>query len=142
MKLVGFNFSKIYIEKFTDISRDLKINTNINVSELKPLKSEIFKSKEEVILVKFTYVINYDPEGAKLEFEGNTMISIEPKKAKAILKEWKDKKMPDDFRNALFNLIMMKSNIKALQLEDELNLPYHIPLPTLKIDDKDAKKKK
>ena len=48
----------------------------------------------------------------------------------------KDKKMPENFRMTLFNLILRKSSLKALQLEEEMNLPTHIQLPTLKIGDK------
>ena len=50
--------------------------------------------------------------------------------------DWKDKKMPDDFRNTLFNLILRKASLKALQLEEEMNLPIHMQLPTLKIGEK------
>jgi peptidoglycan hydrolase CwlO-like protein len=31
---------------------------------------------------------------------------------------------------------LTKSNLKALQLEEEMNLPLHIPLPSLKPADK------
>ena len=142
MKVIGFNFNKISVEKLSERPEDLKVNTNIKVSELRTMKSDVFKTKDEIILAEFSYIINYEPETAKLEFKGVVMISLDQKKAKAILKEWKKKEMPDDFRNALFNLIMMKSNIKALQLEEEVNLPYHIPLPSLKIDDSKPNKKK
>ena len=41
-----------------------------------------------------------------------------------------------ELRMNLFNLILRKSNIKALELEDEMNLPLHIPFPPLRMDKK------
>ena len=131
MRIIGFNFNKINIEKFNDKVENLKINTKIDVSEIKNIKSDFFKTKEELIEVKFTYEINYDPDFAKIELAGIVLLAIEPKMTKDILKEWKDKKMSEEFRILLFNIILKKSNLKALQLEDEMNLPIHIPLPSL-----------
>lgn len=133
MKLIGFNFNKISIEKFSDNVKNLKIDTKIDVPEIKELKSiDFFKTKEELIGVKFKYDISYDPNFAKIELAGDILLSIEPKIAKDILKQWKNKKISEDFRITLFNIILRKSNLKALQLEDEMNLPLHLPLPTLK----------
>ncbi len=141
MRIIGFNFNKINIEKFNDKIENLKINTKIDVSEIKNIKSDFFKTKEELIKVKFTYGINYDPDFAKIEFAGIVLLAIEPKMAKDVLKEWKDKKMSEDFRMILFNIILRKSNLKALELEDEMNLPIHIPLPSLKKEEQISEKK-
>jgi len=132
MRFIGFNFNKINIEKFNDKIENLKINTKINVSEIKNIKSDFFKTKEEIIEVKFAYFINYDPDFAKIELTGSVILSIEPKIVKDILKQWKDKKMSEDFRIMLFNIILRKSSLRALQLEDEMNLPLHMQLPSLK----------
>jgi hypothetical protein len=58
---------------------------------------------------------------------------LEPKDVKSVLKDWKEKKVSDDFKIKLFNQILNKCNLKALQLEDELNIPPHFRLPTLQI---------
>jgi len=132
MNIIGFNFKKINVEKFLDKVENIKINTKIDVSEITMIKSDILKTKEEIIGIRFNYEISYDPDFAKIGFSGNILFSIESKKAKEILKQWKDKKIPEDFKITLFNVILRKSNIKALQLEDEMNLPLHISLPSLK----------
>lgn len=136
---MGFNFTKINIEKFSDNFQNLKINTSIDISEIKELKTDVFKTKEELLGIKFTFNIFYEPDIAKAEFAGNIIISVDSKTAKEILKKWKDKKMPEDFRITLFNVIFRKSNLKALELEDELNLPIHLPLPRLTPEDKKGK---
>jgi len=136
MKLLGFNFTKIQVEKHKDRVEGLKIGTRIDVSEIKEAKASMLKTKDEVLAVKFAYGLDYEPEMAKLDLEGNLIISLESKKAREILKEWKDKKMPEDFRMTLFNLILRKTSLKALQLEEEMNLPIHMQLPSLKIGEK------
>ncbi len=141
MRIIGFNFNKINIEKLNDTVENLKINTKIDVSEIKNIKSDFFKTKEELVEVKFAYSINYDPDFAKIELAGIVLLAVEPKIAKDILKEWESKKMSEDFRITLFNIILKKSNLKALQLEDEMNLPVHIPLPSLKKEDQVSEKK-
>ncbi len=140
MRLVGFNFVKINVEKFSDKIENLKINTNINILEINEVKSDFFKAKEEFISIKFSYDIIYDPNFAKIEFIGNVLFAVDPKIAKNILKQWKDKKVPEDFKLPLFNIILRKSNLKALQLEDEVNLPLHISLPSLKKQKSEEKK--
>ncbi len=137
MKIVGFNFNKINIEKLSDKVDNLKINTDIDISEIKEIKSDFFKTKEDIITVKFFYNINYEPNFAKIEFVGNVLLAIESKTTKNILKQWKDKKMSEEFKITLFNIILRKSNLKALQLEDEINLPLHISLPSLKQKEKE-----
>ena len=136
MKLLGFNFTKIQIEKFKEGVENLKIGTRIDVSEIKEAKAGMLKTKDEILAIKFKYGLDYEPEMAKLDLEGNLVISLESKKAKEVLRDWKAKKMPEDFRATLFNLILRKANLKALQLEEELNIPIHIRLPTLKIGEK------
>jgi endonuclease V-like protein UPF0215 family len=132
MRVVGFNFTKISIEKLKEITEIPKIKTEINIPEIKGIKSTILKSKDEIIEAKFEYIVNYEPELAKVNIEGRALLSIDPKIARDILKQWKKKKMPEEFRMLLFNVVMRKSALKALLLEDELNLPLHTPLPSLK----------
>jgi hypothetical protein len=131
MKIVGFNFTKISAEKLSDKPEKLEIKTNIDIKEIAPIKSNIFKSKEELLGIKFAYTILYEKDYAKIDFEGAVILSVDSKQSKSITKDWKNKDLKDDFKYPLFNIILTKSNVKALQLEEEFNLPLHIPLPTL-----------
>lgn len=131
MRVIGFNFTKIDIEKFKENQGNLKFNNKIDISSIEPLKSTFLKTKDELLKVSYVYSILYEPEIARLEIKGDILLSVDSKMAKEILKGWKDKQTSDDFRIFLFNVILRKSNIKALQMEDELGLPPHIPLPSL-----------
>jgi len=132
MRLIGFNYNKISIEKFKDKLEELKINTNIDILDVKEIKPENVKTKESLINVSFSYIVDYEPNFAKVELKGTVFLAIEEDKAKELLKEWKKKKMPEEFRMPLFNIILRKSATKSLSLEDEMNLPLHLPLPSLK----------
>ncbi len=136
MKLIGFSFNKISVEKFSPATRETKINTSIDISEINSPNSGFFKPKGELLEIKFKYTIEYSPEIAKIELSGAIAIEVEAKVSREVLKQWKDKELEDDFKITLFNLIIRKANIKALQLEDEMNLPYHVPFPTLKAPEK------
>ena len=132
MRLIGFNFSKINIVKFSNKFKELKVNTNIDIEEIKKINSNLFDTKEEFVGVKFNYNVIYDPKIAKIELTGDVLFAVDPKILKEILKQWENKEMPEDFKITLFNIILKKSNLKSLQLEDEMNLPLHINMPSIK----------
>jgi hypothetical protein len=132
MKIVGFSFSKIHVEKALGDFKDIKINNSIDISSIEKVNNEILNKKEDLITVAFKFSIKYEENVAKIEFEGTTLLAMEPKEAKRLLDEWKNKKLSDDFKVPIFNVILRKSNIRALTLEDEMNLPPHVNLPSLK----------
>jgi len=136
MRVIGFNFTKINIERFKDRIDKIKFNTKIDILSIEPLKTEFLKTKEDIIKIDFNYSVSYEPDYAKLELAGNVLFSIDSKMARELLKGWKNKTISEEFRISLFNVILRKSNIKALQLEDEMGLPLHLPLPSLNKNNK------
>lgn len=129
---MGFNFNKINIERKSNLKKDYKINTNINIPNISETKSDFINTKESLIIVHFNYVIAYSPDIAELSFEGNLLLSMNPKDSKEILNEWKKKAIPSNFKEAIFNIVFRKCNLKAFQFEEEMNLPLHLPMPILK----------
>jgi len=132
MKLIGFNLTKMDLEKKSDNLKDLKISTSIDILDVKEVKSDFLNSSGSLMGVKFEYLINYEKDIAFLKFYGNIVVSMDPKQADEITSKWKDKKLPEGFKLAIFNIILRKSTIKALQFEEELNLPLHMPFPSFK----------
>lgn len=135
MRFIGFSFRKISVEKTSDSLKGVKLNTKINISSIEPVKAKT-KEDEEIIRINFIYLIDYTPDIAKIELQGNVLLIANKKEIKSITKDWENKKMSEDFRILLFNIILRKSNVKALELEEEMHLPLHIPLPTLKKQEK------
>jgi len=133
MKIVGFGFTKILVQRKEKLGANLKITQNININEV--ITEKIPISKEEAIKVEFNFTVNYSEDSsedlAKLEFEGFVIFIPEKNELKNFLKEWKEKKIPEESKIPLFNFIMGKCNVKALTLEDELGLPLHFPTPRI-----------
>jgi hypothetical protein len=94
------------------------------------------KTKDVLLEAKFEYKVSYEPDLAKVIINGTALLSVDAKTAEEVLKQWKKKSMPEDFRIPLFNIVMRKATLKALNLCDELNLPIHIPMPTMRKESK------
>lgn len=131
-QIIGFNFTKISGERYVSPkeSRDpkeRKITTNILFTDID--KEKILVLKEEAVKISFKFSVAYEPKRADLVLEGVILLKANQDDMKEVLKEWKKKKLPDELHLPLFNLILNKCTLKALQMEEELDLPTHIPLP-------------
>ena len=132
MKILGFNFTKIHAEKLPGEIKGVKVETDIDIIDIKEAKSDFFNKKEKILGVKFKNNIIYDPNFARIELEGSILVSLDKNDSDKILKDWEDKNLEEDFRLKMFNLIIKKSSLKALHLEEEINIPLHIPMPVLR----------
>jgi len=132
MKIIGLSFSKFNAEKFSDPVADLKINTKIDVSTISKMDVDSFKFKEEVLEVKFSFGLDYAPNYAVLSIEGSILLGVDSKLAIEVLDKWKNREMPAEFKISLFNIILRRSSLKALQFEENLGLPPHFQFPLLK----------
>lgn len=131
MQVVGFNFNNISAEKKKENSQGkISINSNISIDEIKKEKIDVFKGKN-TLKFSFTFTITYNPNLAEFIFKGSILTIVEDKEEKEILKKFKKKKVEDKYRIPLFNIILTRSSIKALQLEEDLQLPTHIPFPRI-----------
>ena len=135
MAIVGFNLLKMSVERKEAIEGEIKVNSNADISDIKKEKVELVKGKE-TLRISFEFSIVYEPDFAKIEFEGFVLLVEDKNKADSILKEWKKKKIDNAIKEQVFNLILRKCNIKAFSLEEDLNLPTHFPLPRLKSEQK------
>jgi len=138
MRFIGFSLEKISIEKKSEIREKYNVNSNIDIKSVEKGKVDIVKNKE-VYIFKFGFTILFEPDYASLELQGSVAMLFEPSEAKNILKDWKKKKIDNTIRIPLFNMIMNKCNIKALKYEEDLNLPAHLPFPTVRAEDETNK---
>ena len=129
MRLLGFNFIQISCERKKPLQGELKINSNIIIDKIEEEDLDIMKGKL-VLKFQFTFSITYS-QSAKVEFKGFVLANVEKQEKSEILKTWKKKKIPEQFRIPLFNMILNRCNVKALNLEEDLSLPPHIPLPNI-----------
>jgi len=132
MRIIGFNLTKISVQREEKPKEKVKINQNINIEEVK--EEDIPITKDKAVKITFNLTIDYSDNFAKIEFAGSILILPEKEEHKKFMEAWKNKKIPDNTRIPLFNFIMGKCNIKALALEDEMGLPLHIPMPRISPD--------
>jgi len=133
MTVVGFNLTKISIERKDVITGKIQVKSKADVTSLKKESIKITEGKD-VIRADFSFEISYEPDFAKVHFKGYVLLLEEPKKAKQIIKDWKKKKVESEVKEEIFNMVLRKCNIKAFSLEDDLNLPTHFPFPRVKAE--------
>lgn len=132
MPFIGFNFDRIHAErKVSEIKGDLNVKHNLNIIDLKT-ENITLEKKQEVLKFIFEFVLFYEPDIGFIKIEGHLLFLESPKKLKEMFQEWqKNKKISPEVLQNLFNTILAKTNIKALELSQDINLPPHLPLPRL-----------
>lgn len=138
MQIIGFNLTKLLAEKSPEFKRGT-INTNIEFTNLEKSELDLLKDSQAVN-ISFIYTILYETENGKeqkkkkqgeVSIEGNIIISVTKEQSKNLQKAWKKKTLDNEFKLPLFNFILRKCSIKAAQLEDDIGLPVHIPIPRI-----------
>lgn len=131
MNILGFHFTQISAERSEVIKKLEKISTNIDFKNIEKDKIELIK-ESNILKVFFEFKIDYEPKQATIILKGLLPISVTKEEAEVVLKDWKKKGLKEEFKVPIFNFILDKCSVKALQMEEELNLPKHIKLPILK----------
>ena len=129
LKLIGAKLIKINAERNPEFNGKLEIKTNVKINSL-----EKIKETKDTLKLSYDFEIDYGKLG-KILIKGILFLSGDSKTIKELLKLQKDKKYNSPEYIIITNLIIQKASIKAFQLEEELNLPIHIKLPTLSIKD-------
>lgn len=137
MQVIGFVFTKIMAERLPTFKK--LSGTSLNVEFIELEKEEIaLLEKKEPIKITFRASVTYEnkeekkpQKEAEILFEGHLILSAEKDESKDILKAWKKKELPNSFKVPLFNIILKRCTVKALQLEEEIGLPTHLPIPQL-----------
>ena len=106
MRIIGFNLTKISIQREEKPKDKLEINQNINIKDIK--EEPIPISDDKALKMTFALSIEYSNDFAKIEFEGSVLILPDKDESKKFLDSWKDKKIPENVRVPLFNFIMNK----------------------------------
>jgi hypothetical protein len=137
MKIIGFSINKLSIERKNPPKGELNVQNKLDIENIS--SEDLSISKDPGLKFDFCYEISYEPSIAKLEIKGSVITIDNKNESSEILKEWKDKKIFNHpSKIDILNFILNKSNLKAFQLEDEIGLPLHLPMP--KIESKETKK--
>ena len=131
MKFINFNLTKVFGEVFSAPTQDFQVDSSLNISSI---EENPYASKKEgsiFLNINFNYVVEYVKKIAKIEIAGRLVVLAEDALGKEILKQWKKKALNEPLKLEMFNAILTKTNIRAIQVEDELGLPPHFKLPSL-----------
>ncbi len=139
MQLIGFNFHNIKAEKHS-INKPIKnINTDIEFTDIEKEKIELIKDGEP-LKFSFKFSITYQESQEKnadkigdVTFQGNIIMLAEKELSKEILKLWKKKQLSPQVRAGLSNILLRRCSPKAVVLEEDINLPSHLPIPQVQI---------
>ncbi|MFH1589363.1 MAG: hypothetical protein ABIB43_02230, partial [archaeon] len=111
-----------------------KINISNNVSIKKVVESKFgLDSKKKALKFSFVYTSKYEPSIGLIELEGDTVYLFDETTAKKVLNDWKKtKKVPTDVMRNLMGHVLAKSNVQAVVLSRDIQLPPPIPMPKIK----------
>lgn len=131
MKYAGFKLTKVEAERFeTNPKGNINVNSNFNLGKVK--REEVVGSDKDVFGFEFTYTIKYE-EFATISFRGTVFIELESEDKK-ITKELEssENSKDNDLRKFILDVVLAKTHVEALHLEERLNLPFHIQSPRVK----------
>jgi len=132
MQIIGFNLTKMQIERFENISGKFKVTSKIDVKDITEEKVSPISGKS-VAKLGFEYNIDYDPKLAEIRFKGFLLLMGDSKEVKEAIADWKKKgSILTGLKIRIYNTIFHKCNLKALELEDDFGLPAHIQMPHIK----------
>lgn len=140
MQVVGFNLRRISASREETFKKG-PMNLNIEFTDVQKEKLDLLK-EEEAIKILFKFGVEYyesdekkDPKKDKLaeiSMDGQIRMALSKEELKDVLKAWKKKQMPPGVSIPLNNMILKRTAAKALQLQDDLGLPSHIPIQQLR----------
>lgn len=131
MPIIGFNINKIDARKDNDITGQLEIKSDLKITKVEE-QTILLGNDKKALKFNFDFIVDYEPKYAKIVLSGDIMFMEDEGKAKDIIEKWKKtKKLEPELAERLFNNILLKCNIKTLNLSQDLNLPPHIRLPII-----------
>jgi len=138
--IVGFSLTKILLERKESPIRKIEVKSKLHMVSMEKHGVKLVEGKD-TLRFNFEYDINYLPDLATISFKGYVLFVSDPKQTDELMKEWKkNKTLGKELQSAIYNFIFNKCNIKALEMEDEFNLPPHIQLPQIKLEEIKEKK--
>lgn len=143
MAIVGFEFTRIDVEKKETAKGKINISNNVGIVNIVRSDLQLGASKQSGLKFLFEYKSAYEPEFAKIELGGTILYLTDEDNAKKILDDWKkDKKLNKEVAEKIVNSILTKCNIQSIILSNTVNLPPPVPMPKVNVASGPAKQTK
>jgi len=132
--IVGFNFRKINVERKKKLTKGMKVKYDLDIGKVYEEEYSIATDKQKVLGFDFNFKVGYGPDIAEVSIDGTVDYMVSDADAKKTLEQWKkNKQLTKVVSVPVINMILDKCTIKALELEQDLALPTHLPMPSINI---------
>ena len=134
MAIVGFEFTKINVNKKEAAKGKVNISNNVGIVDLQKSDLQLGATKQSGIKFVFEYKSAYEPDFAHIELGGIVVYLTDEKDAEKIISDWKkEKKLNKDVAEKIINNILTKCNIQSIILSNTVNLPPPVPMPKVNV---------
>lgn len=142
MAVVGFGFTKINVERKNKVTGKVEIKNNAAINSVEKEELTLGDIKQDALKFGFSFTVKYEPDMANIILEGEVLWVEKKEGIDAAIKQWKkEKKIKPEIMTPVLNAVLQKSNMQALILAKELNLPPPIPLPRVNMLPEEKPKK-
>lgn len=133
MPVVGFNLEKTLAERTGKLKKGMQARHNITITAIDKEPIHLGqKTTKPGLKFSFEYLVEYLPKIGKVLVAGSILFLDDEKKINQTLADWKkNKTITPELTAQILNTAIVKSTIKALNLSQEINLPPHMPIPTI-----------
>ncbi|MBI2106051.1 hypothetical protein HYT56_04410 [Candidatus Woesearchaeota archaeon] len=133
MPIVGFNLEKTQAERSKKLQKGMKATHNITITSINNEDIEMGKNSKKLGLkFSFEFNVDYQPEVGKILIGGSVLYLDDEKTVKEILNGWKkNRHVNPEIAAQILNTAIVRCTIKALNMAQEVNLPPHMPIPTV-----------
>lgn len=131
MPVIRFNIDKINVEKKNQLKKtDINVKNDINIKKVSEKELSLGNTKKIGARFDFEFGLVYEPDLGSLKLNGHLFFFDETSDVKNMINSWnKEKKIPHEVLVELVNNIIVRCGVRALQLEEQVNLPPHIKFP-------------
>jgi hypothetical protein len=124
MPIIGISLTSMNAKKKEDVLGSVKINSNMNITDVKV--QDLPALGCQGISIEFDFTIKYQDEKdnvkADIALEGSVIYMGQD--SEKISKDWKkDKKLPDDLKYQVIRIVSEKCSKKGIMISDDLQLP-------------------
>jgi hypothetical protein len=124
MPIIGMTLNKIEAKKNEEMSGAVKLNSNMNITDVKEEDLAALNCKGLSIMFDFSIKYATEKNKASAEINLNGSVIYTGADNEKIMKDWKkDKKLPDDLKIQVVRIVSEKCSKKAIMLSDDLQLP-------------------
>ncbi len=134
MSIIGFNFTKMHVERTGGAQGKINISNNVGIRDVKEARINLGGSDTAGISFEFAFKVTYEPGIGSIEFEGDVVAMEEKSKVEDILASWKDKKVvPQEMLKQVLDTVLNRCNVQAVVMSRDINLPIPIPMPKVNV---------